>query len=581
MTANARLRAPAALLLLSLASCAAEPPPSGDPSPVGRAAASLTWGLQQQLTPGSGSDVARFGTAVGVSGDTAFVGAPGVGSVQSEVFVYSRSGAHWTQAQVLQPAGALTGTDFGAAVSVSGTTASVTAPGYDGGLGAVYVFTRSGTTWTQQAQITQPGSAQAPGFGASVALNGDTLVVGQDNALQGSATVFTRSGTTWGAPQALLDGAPSPIAGGDGFGVAVALDGDTALVGAPGNSVQAGAVYVFVLSGGAWTQQQALAADDGIPGDQFGSAVAIAGDTALVGAPFHDKFGSAYLYTRAGGTWTQKQKILAPSGTSQFGQSVALSGVEAAIATSTDAVPSGAVFTVDISGIGGPPQTLPTGPTQAMGGIPALAMDGATIVAGAPGASNGVGAAFVFVLASADGDPCNSGDTCLSGSCVDGVCCATPSCPAASTCNAAETCQPGTGLCSTTPTGEGEPCDAGACTTSASCHAGVCQGDVQVCAPADACHEFGVCDPSSGACSNPAKADGQPCPGGTCKGGACVQKTGPSSPSTAHGCGCEVSGSPPGGALLAGVGLALLARIRRRPRGLRCDPGAARTRRRS
>ncbi len=195
-----------------------------------------------------------------------------------------------------------------------------------------------------------------------------------------------------------------------------------------------------------------------------------------------------------------------------------------------------------------------------------LAMDGTTLVAGAPF----MGTAFVFLLGSADGDPCATADTCVSGSCVDGVCCTVAACPAASTCNPAETCQPGTGVCSTTPINDGMPCDGGPCTSSATCQDGVCTGDVDICAPPDECHEFGTCDPASNTCFNPAKPDGEPCSGGTCAAGVCVAASGVGGgggSGTPGGCGCEASGSPPGGALLAGIGILLLAR--RRLRGSR------------
>ena len=206
-----------------------------------------------------------------------------------------------------------------------------------------------------------------------------------------------------------------------------------------------------------------------------------------------------------------------------------------------------------------------------------LAMDGTTLVVGAPLE----GAVFVFDLGSVAGDPCTSADTCFNGFCVDGVCCTVPSCQAASVCNAAETCQPGTGTCSMTPINEGAPCDAGACTSSATCHEGVCTGEVDVCAPADECHEFGTCDPSSGTCFNPTMADGQPCPGGTRQGGVCTPT--PTKPVTPPGgCGCGVSSSPPGAALLAALALLLVARRRPRTgRGRRRKRGSGPSRRSS
>ncbi|HUP92164.1 MAG TPA: Calx-beta domain-containing protein [Solimonas sp.] len=216
-----------------------------------------------------------------------------------------------------------------------------TAGGTDAG--SATVFTRSGSVWSQQQQLLASGGLASDQFGISVALSGDTALVGanQDDITAGgtnagSATVFTRSGSVWSQQQQLTasDGRSN-----DRFGLSVALSGDTALVGARDDDTAAGngagSAYVFVRSAGLWTQQQQLTASDGLSGDGFGASVALSGDTALVGAnfdtltsPTRSAAGSAYVFVRSAAVWTQQQKLTASDALAndQFGNSVALSG---------------------------------------------------------------------------------------------------------------------------------------------------------------------------------------------------------------------------------------------------------------
>jgi hypothetical protein len=233
----------------------------------------------------------------------------------------------------------------GFSVAVDLDTALVGAPGDDLPVGidggSVYVFTRSGTTWTQQAVLVAGDGAEEDTFGQSVALAGDTALVGAyaDDTLAGSdagsAYVFVRSGTTWTQQQQLL---AVGGAAGDTFGVSVSLSGDIALVGASGRDTfggggNAGAAYVFIRSGTTWTQQVELLAGDGFPDDRFGASVSLAGDTALVGSRFADMpagsdCGAAYVFIRSGTIWTQQQKLLADdrAPADELGVSVSVSG---------------------------------------------------------------------------------------------------------------------------------------------------------------------------------------------------------------------------------------------------------------
>src|SRR5215468_5026307 len=157
-------------------------------------------------------------------------------------------------------------------------------------------------------------------FGFSVALSEDasTVVVGADQELvqgaAGKAYVYVRSGSTW-SEQAKLT--PSDGAGGDHFGFLLAISGNTVVVGAPGHAAGAGQAYVYVRSGTTWSEQAKLKASDGAAGDALGWFVGISGDTAIVGAPFHQAdTGQAYVYVRSGTTWSEQAKLKASDGAS-------------------------------------------------------------------------------------------------------------------------------------------------------------------------------------------------------------------------------------------------------------------------
>jgi hypothetical protein len=318
-----------------------------------------------------------FGGSVALSGDTLAVGAPaessnatGVGGDQNNnnapesgaVYVFTRSGGVWKQEAYLKASNTGARDGFGWSVALDGNTLAVGAPredsnatGVDGDqnddpapfneTGAVYVFTRSVTTWSQQAYLKsnhgRPSIVLGNNeFGVSVSLSGDTLAVGavdeSNPTLQsGGAYVFTRSGTTW-TEQARL-AAPSPNFAA-GFGVSVSLSDDTLAVG------RREAVYVFTRSGIIWTQQASLKASNIGAADNFGFAVSLSGDTLAVGA-FNegssatgvdgnpnghnlDHSGAVFLFTRSGTTWTQRAYLKASNTGEgdQFGASVSVSG---------------------------------------------------------------------------------------------------------------------------------------------------------------------------------------------------------------------------------------------------------------
>ncbi len=319
-----------------------------------------SWSQQAQLTAGDGAAGDYFGYSVALAGDTALVGAyandVGANADQGAAYVFTRSGASWSQQAQLTAGDGAAGDYFGDSVALAGDVALVGAYTNDVGAnadqGAAYVFTRSGTSWSQQAQLTAGDGAAGDYFGDSVALAGDVALVGAytndvgANANQGSAYVFTRSGASWSQQAQLTAG---DGAAGDYFGYSVALAGDTALVGAVtddvGAAVNQGSAYVFTRSGTSWSQQAQLTAGDGAAGDVFGYSVALAGDTALVGAygngiGANALQGSAYVFTRSGASWSQQAQLTAGDGAAgdYFGYSVALAGDTALVGAVTDDV---------------------------------------------------------------------------------------------------------------------------------------------------------------------------------------------------------------------------------------------------
>ncbi len=185
--------------------------------------------------------------------------------------------------------------------------------------------------WLPQAKLL-PLGPQDPILGESVVLLGSTALVGApgagDDVATGAAYVFSRVGSSWTLDATLL--AADGVSG-DRFGTAVALSGDTAVIGAPEHDDQgsnAGAAYVFVRSGTTWTEQQKLRAGDGQAGATFGRAVAVSGDTVLVGSPVAR---AAYAWKRTGTTWTEQQKLSPIPSENGFGSAVAISGDEALV----------------------------------------------------------------------------------------------------------------------------------------------------------------------------------------------------------------------------------------------------------
>ncbi|GFE59572.1 FG-GAP repeat protein [Geobacter sp. AOG2] len=442
--------------------------------------------------------------AVGAIGESS--GATGIGGDQSDtsavgsgaVYVFTRSGLAWSQQAYVKASNTGVSDNFGSSIALSadgGTMAvgavgeSSSATGIDGnqadnsavGSGAVYVFTRSGAAWSQQAYVKASNTGAGDGFGIGVALSGDggTLAVGAayegssatgidgnqaDNSASqsGAVYVFTRSGAAW-SQQAYVKA--SNTEAGDWFGTSVALSGDgaTLAVGAVGESssatgsdgnqadnsaVGSGAVYVFTRSGAAWSQQAYVKASNTGADDRFGYSAALSGDgaTLAVGAAYEDssatgiggnqadnsagQSGAAYVFTRSGAAWSQQAYVKASNtGTGDlFGYSIALSSDGATLAvgaigesssatgiggTQTDNsnyINSGAAYVFTRNGTAWSQQAYVkasnTGKDDWFGGSIALSGDGGTLAAGAiheHGGATGIGGNQADISASNGG----------------------------------------------------------------------------------------------------------------------------------------------------------------------------------
>lgn len=343
--------------------------------------------LQQAYVKASNTTASDFfGGAIALDGNTMVVGVQTerTGALNSgAVYVFVRNGTTWTQQAFLKAPTIIADERFGRSVALSGDTLVVGAPappnsatGKPVGSGSVYVYTRRGATWVQEANIKASNAEISDRFGLSLALEGNTLVVGasgEDSTVQwvisgspdetatqngaidsGAVYVFARANGAW-TQQAYVKAANAGA--GDGFGNSVALAGNTFVVGAEFEASAAkgidgdsgdesasgsGAVYVFTLGINGWVQEAYVKASNTGAGDRFGWSVALVGNTLAVGAPFEDSSatgvnstvddnnvlgsGAVYLFTRLNGGWRQEAylKALLTEGNDNFGSALGL-----------------------------------------------------------------------------------------------------------------------------------------------------------------------------------------------------------------------------------------------------------------
>jgi hypothetical protein len=309
-----------------------------------------TWTEEAKLLASDGEADDRFGTSVSISGEIAIVGAFGDsdgGTWAGAAYVYrydSESGTWIEQPKLLASDGAADDR-FGSSVAVSGEVAVVGAPrhaenGQASGAAYMYRFDSGAGAWIQEGKLLATGGGELDTFGSAVGISGDVVVVGAPVMLgetrPGSAYVFRyESGSaTWPVEDEL---APTTQAY-DGFGGAVAVDGNKIIVGASAESgwgPYSGAAYVYRYNGSAWPMEQRLEGWDTRGGDHFGESVDIHGPLAIAGAAGNGDYGflsgSAYVFRDDDGSWTESAKLLG-RGQDQldlFGSSVSIEGTTA------------------------------------------------------------------------------------------------------------------------------------------------------------------------------------------------------------------------------------------------------------
>ncbi|OYZ21035.1 MAG: hypothetical protein B7Y39_10145, partial [Bdellovibrio sp. 28-41-41] len=365
------------------------------------------WSQQQKIVAtGTNARVAddSFGYSLSLYGESLAVGAykqdynaTGMGSASDSgaVYVYTRTGSTWSQQQKIVATGSNARKfydEFGHCLSLYGETLAVGAhfQNYDAtganvlnNTGAVYVYTRTGSVWSQQQKVVATGTnarAVNDEFGASVALAGDALLVGAPNQYYdsngmnpvinaGAVYDFKRSGSVWSLNEKLVDTQvvtasrltnPSALYGAtvahsnDGLTLAVGVSGDTLDVSGQNPLTGAGSVFIYTRSttASSWVLQQKITAEGlnaRMEYDYFGSSVSLSADTLAVGANGQDYdasgantiygAGAVYVYTRSGGVWSQQQKIV-PEGLNArgyyetFGSKLSLSGDTLAVGVS-------------------------------------------------------------------------------------------------------------------------------------------------------------------------------------------------------------------------------------------------------
>ena len=321
----------------------------------------VNWNQSAKLLADEGARDDEFGFSVGLSGDDVLIGMPGDddnGESSGSAFVFSFENMGWTESVKLLPGEGAAGDVLGRSVSLFGTRALVGAPvGFESfGRGSAYIFEFDGEHWRETAKLTAPDGANFDQFGRSVDLSDNLAMIGapgdDDNgASSGSVYVFDFDGTTWSQSTKLLadDGESS-----DRFGLTLSLSGTRVLIGAPldnDNGSFSGSAYLFDFDGTNWNQSAKLLPGDGESSGQFGIAVSLSDDRALIGS----NSNSAYIFDFDGSVWNESAKLVAenPQGNT-FGSAVSLYSDRILVGSFLDFTSDGAVgaaYVFDFDGL--------------------------------------------------------------------------------------------------------------------------------------------------------------------------------------------------------------------------------------
>ncbi len=294
-----------------------------------------SWTLEQKIVASDKAISDNFGFSVAFSrdGNRVVVGArqhaPAAGFRSGAVYIFTRNNTTWTQEAKITPNSKVAGDEFGYSVAVSSDGSRVVsgAPSNDGtatNSGWAFIFVRSGTTWTQEQVIVPSVRVFNAQFGRSVSLSSDGSRVFIGAIGSSAVYMYNRSGSVW-SQEIKLDGET----GGSSFGISVSLsgDGNRVVVGAENEGVNySGAAYAYIWNGTAWTLEQKIVPSDIQGNDKFGSSVSFSEDASrvVIGSRLSDPggtngAGAAYVFTRSGTTWTQEAKIFAADKTSTGG----------------------------------------------------------------------------------------------------------------------------------------------------------------------------------------------------------------------------------------------------------------------
>jgi hypothetical protein len=361
----------------------------------------LTTAQMEKLLASDGAVEDLFGSAIAIDGNTAVIGSPwddDNGEFSGSAYVFTRTQGEWIEQAKLVPSDGAPYGLFSYSVAIEGDTAIIGALGSEPDWGSAYVFTRTDGVWTEQAKLMAFDGAEIDYLGHSVAIDGDTAIVGAPDWTEytqpGSTYVFTRTADVW-TQQAKLEVAG--IQAGHKFGHEVTLDDDTVIIGAFGVGPDySGAAYVFTRTNGAWTEQAKLETSHGAVNDYFGFGVVLEGDTAIIGAPRDetngDSSGSAYVFTRTDG--------VSPA---WFGKIVDLDGNTALIGSPYDDDNghwSGSAYVfIRVGSVWVEQSKMLASDGAADDGFGfALGLDGDTAIIGAAWEEDGPGSAYVFRL---------------------------------------------------------------------------------------------------------------------------------------------------------------------------------------
>jgi len=301
------------------------------------------WSLQQKLQASDSAPGDQYGWSIALQGDTLLIGArfdDDRGFNSGSIYAYTLTDGVWVERQKFSAPDGAVNDQYGYTISLDGDLAFIGTPfdddnGFESG--SVYIYTRIAGLWTVEKKITAYDGEPGDQFGWSVALSAGSALIGarfdDDEAFNsGSAYLYNRTAQTWHMKQKFT---ASDAAVNDQFGWTVALDDQTAVIGARFNDdmgINSGSAYVYTLIDKVWGQHQKLTASDGEPGNQYSWAIALNGDKLIIGAPFdnYDEAlsGSCYVYSRSDNGWSEQQKLTANIEVlaARYGISVALEG---------------------------------------------------------------------------------------------------------------------------------------------------------------------------------------------------------------------------------------------------------------